>query len=93
MRIVLITMEILALLIFPKISYAYPVFAQQAYESPRGRDELDRQVIARRRMLISLRPAVWWRHSFIIAGEFVGDIFAAPNIDADLTDIFGYSVH
>ena len=35
MRIVLITMEILALLIFPKISYAYPVFAQQAYESPR----------------------------------------------------------
>jgi len=28
-------MEVLALLVFPKISYAYPVFAQQAYESPR----------------------------------------------------------
>merc|ERR1711943_91908 len=25
----------LASLIFPKVSYAYPVFAQQAYESPR----------------------------------------------------------
>ena len=35
MRIVLITMGILASLIFPKVSYAYPVFAQQAYESPR----------------------------------------------------------
>jgi apocytochrome f len=35
MRIFLITMEVLALLVFPKISYAYPVFAQQAYESPR----------------------------------------------------------
>jgi apocytochrome f len=35
MRIVLITMGILASLIFPKVSYAYPVFAQQAYENPR----------------------------------------------------------
>ena len=35
MRIVLITMGFLASLIFPKVSYAYPVFAQQAYESPR----------------------------------------------------------
>jgi apocytochrome f len=35
MRIVLITIGILASLIFPKISYAYPVFAQQAYENPR----------------------------------------------------------
>ena len=35
MRIVLITLGILASLIFPKVSYAYPVFAQQAYESPR----------------------------------------------------------
>merc|ERR1712054_314426 len=35
MRIFLITMGFLASLIFPKVSYAYPVFAQQAYESPR----------------------------------------------------------
>ena len=35
MRIVLITMGFLASLIFPKVSYAYPVFAQQAYENPR----------------------------------------------------------
>merc|ERR1711970_665107 len=35
MRIVLITIGILASLIFPKVSYAYPVFAQQAYENPR----------------------------------------------------------
>ena len=35
MRIVLITLGILASLIFPKVSYAYPVFAQQAYENPR----------------------------------------------------------
>jgi len=35
MRIILITMGILASLIFPKVSYAYPVFAQQAYENPR----------------------------------------------------------
>jgi apocytochrome f len=35
MRIFLITLGILISLIFPKASYAYPVFAQQAYESPR----------------------------------------------------------
>jgi apocytochrome f len=35
MRIFLITLGILISLIFPKTSYAYPVFAQQAYESPR----------------------------------------------------------
>jgi apocytochrome f len=35
MRIFLITAGILASLICPQISYAYPVFAQQAYENPR----------------------------------------------------------
>jgi apocytochrome f len=35
MRTVLITIGIFTSLIFPKPSHAYPVFAQQAYESPR----------------------------------------------------------
>ena len=30
-----LALGIVAALIYPKISYAYPVFAQQAYESPR----------------------------------------------------------
>jgi len=35
LKFILLSLGILVSAISPKISYAYPVFAQQAYESPR----------------------------------------------------------
>ena len=66
-RSVVLILGILGTLSFPKVSYAYPVFAQQAYENPReatGRIVCANCHLAQKPTEVEVPQAVLTRYSF-----------------------------